>query len=201
MATLLALALPTLVLLLLLLRPRGRDVRVVSLSVGEELALDPAGHHRLRLVAVAADSGGRPALFLETLPLANSTMPVRLTSLGPLPVLDRELRLLDVRPDPARGAAVQLLWIPRDSAGSRVLLSLEEEPVPLPIDSLSIEIRVVGPTPPPGGREALELDLIGLPGGTVRKQLARGGRVSIGDLGELGWIGTRERLLARIEIR
>ena len=79
-AAVVALTLGIMVAALLLSDPSPRDTRVVLLSVGEELALDPSGRNRLRLVTVTTEADGHHTLFLECSPLGESAAPVRLTS-------------------------------------------------------------------------------------------------------------------------
>ena len=176
--------------------PRGRTIR---LGVGEVVAVDPAGRARLRLVAVTTERDGQRALFFEPLPGVNLPVSVCLTEREPLHVSGRTVALLDVQEDSTRGVAVQLQWIPDDTNGVRPLFSVGEEPVRLPIDDTSFEISVIGTIPAPGGGPVtLEVSRSGE--APFRASLQRGGMLRIGGNGALTWIGTRERLLARIEI-
>ncbi|MDZ4805865.1 MAG: hypothetical protein SGI90_13480 [Candidatus Eisenbacteria bacterium] len=199
-AAVVVLTLGIVVAALLLSDPSRRDTRVVLLGIGEELVLDPSGGNRLRLVTVTTEADGHHTLFLESSPLGASATPVRLTSREPLLLAHHSLRLLSVRPDEARGAAVQLQWIPRNSDAPRPLFSVGEEVVRLPVSGHSLEIRVIGDVPPPG-RGPLDIEVAGLPEGPTRVRLAWSGTAPVGSLAELRWIGTRERLLARIEVR
>jgi hypothetical protein len=174
--------------------------RLVTLGVGEVVQLDRREGIRWRLMALSTDRDGLRTLHLKSLDGGDVSATLPLREGTPLRFARWELNLRDVCLDPARGTAVQLQWIPRDSTGGRPLFSVtDDEPVPVPAD-IPVTLQVDGVVPPPTGG-ILTLVIRREREAPVTARLERGGRLPLGRDGELAWLGTSERWLTTIGIR
>lgn len=177
----------------------GSAARIVEIGVNEVLSVDPRGGDRLRLSGLATDAQGRAALILQP-EGRDGAAAFELTAGASLVRGHRRLTLESVRSDPRRGDAIQFQWVPRDSAAARPIFPVGEEPVPLTLTDTPLEVAIAGPVPPPGPAAEATVRITGGGLAPIQGRIRPGGSLAVPELGELRWLGTRERLLARIRI-